>query len=269
MVTIDRGSGPPLVVIPTLHGRWEYVGPAIDALSAYFRVITFSLCDEPSSHAACDRTRGLDAYVDHIQAVLEEKRLRRAVVCGISFGGLIALRFAATHPASTAALVLVSTPPPGLRLRRRHQLYLRAPWILGPLLLAESPWRLRPEVHLALPDPVERRKFSRTALKMFVTTPVSPGRMAVRARLLTQSDLRPDCERVAAPTLVVTGEPGRDYVVPVSGSSEYVRLIPNARSAILERTGHLGSVTRPDAFAAMVRDFVATDARVRWPDAAA
>jgi pimeloyl-ACP methyl ester carboxylesterase len=269
MVIIDRGSGPPLVVIPTLHGRWEYIGPAVDALSAYFRVITFSLCDEPSAHAPCDRTRGLDAYADHVEAVLEEKRLRRAVICGISFGGLIATRFAATHPSSTAALILVSTPPWNLRLRRRHQLYLRAPWLLGPLLLAESPWRLRPEVHLALPDPIERRQWSRTALKMFFTTPVSPGRMAVRARLMTNLDLRSDCARIAAPTLLVTGEPGRDYVVPVSGSSQYACHIPGARSVVLERTGHLGSVTRPEAFAAIVRDFVATDARVRWPDAAA
>lgn len=269
MVIIDRGSGPPLVVIPTLHGRWEYVKPAVDELSTFFRVLTFSLCDEPSSGADYDPARGLDTYVDHVRAVLEEKRLRRAVICGISFGGLMAVRFAATHPASTVALVLVSTPASGMRLRRRHQLYLRAPWILGPLLLAESPWRLRPEVRLALPDPEARRRFSRTMLKTLVARPVSPARMAARARLLTQLDVRSDCARIAAPTLVVTGEPGCDYVVPVSGSSEYVRLIPNARSVVLERTGHLGSITRPAAFAELVREFVATDGRVRWPDAAA
>ena len=269
MQIIDRGSGPPLVVIPTLHGRWEYVLPAVDALSAFFRVLTFSLCDEPSSGAHYDPRRGLDSYVDQVQAVLEEKRLRRAVICGISFGGLIAARFAATHPESTVALVLVSTPASGMRLRRRHQLYLRAPWILGPLLLAESPWRLRPEVQLALPDAEERRRFSRTMLKTLVVRPVSPARMAARARLLTQADIRPDCERITAPSLIVTGEPGCDYVVPVSGSSEYARLIPKAHSVILERTGHLGSITRPEAFAEIIRAFVATDGRVRWPDAAA
>src|SRR5262245_22659909 len=203
MNIIDTGSGPPLVVIPTLHGRWEYIGPAVDALSKYFRVLTASLCDEPTSGAVCERTHGLDTYVDHVEAILDAKRLRRAVICGISFGGLIATRFAATHQATTAALVLVSTPPWNLRLRRRHQLYLRAPWLLGPLLLAESPWRLRPEVVRALPDRDERRQFSRTALKMFVTTPVSPGRMAARARLMTGLDLRRDCERITAPTLVI------------------------------------------------------------------
>jgi pimeloyl-ACP methyl ester carboxylesterase len=65
----------------------------------------------------------------------------------------------------------------------------------------------------------------------------------------------PDCARITAPTLVVTGERDLDRVVPVDGSSEYLRLIPNARAAVLERTGHLGSITRPEAFTAIVRAF--------------
>ena len=269
MTLVDRGSGPPLVVIPGLQGRWEYVAPAVDALSAYFRVLTFSLCDEPSAGRPFDPARGLDGYVDQVCAVLDRVEVSQAAICGISFGGLIAARFAAAHPGRTAALILVSTPPPRMALKRRHRIYVRLPWILGPLLLAEAPWRLRPELRIAMPDPALRRRFSFAALKTLVRAPVSLSRMAARTRLLTRVDLRPDCEHIAAPTLVVTGEPGLDYVVPVDGASEYARLIPGARRAILERTGHLGSVTRPEAFAAIVRDFVAHDARVRWPDAAA
>jgi hypothetical protein len=43
---VDRGSGPPLVLIPGLQGRWEYLRPAVDALSVFFRVLTFSLGSE-------------------------------------------------------------------------------------------------------------------------------------------------------------------------------------------------------------------------------
>ena len=80
--------------------------------------------------------------------------------------------------------------------------------------------------------------------------------MAARARLISTVDVGPDCERIAAPTLVVTGERDLDHVVPVEGSSEYLRLIPHARAVVLERTGHLGSITRPDAFASLVREFI-------------
>lgn len=269
MTIIERGDGPPLVLIPGLQGRWEYIRPAVDALSAYFHVLTFPLCDEPSARMSCDPSRGFDRYGDQVRAALDERRIARSAICGISFGGLIAARFAATDAARTAALVLVSTPRWRMGLKRRHQIYLRLPWLLGPLLLVEMPWRLGPEVRVAIPESAARRRFTFAAIATFVRAPLSVSRMAVRGRLVTEIDLRDDCERITAPTLVVTGEPGLDYVVPVAGTSEYLRLIPGASSVVIERTGHLGSVTRPHAFASIVRDFVANDARIRWPDAAA
>jgi pimeloyl-ACP methyl ester carboxylesterase len=269
MNIVDRGNGRPLVLVPGLQGRWEYLEPAVDALAAYFRVLTFSLCDERSAHASFDPARGYDSYGDQIAAALQQKGLREAIICGISLGGQIAAHFAAAHPGETAALVLVSTPPSRMRLRKRHQFYLRLPWVLGPFLLAESPWRLRPELVVAMPDAAVRRRFSLGAVKTFLRAPLSLSKMAARARLLTRTDLTADCQRISAPTLIVTGEPGLDYVVPVAQSSEYARLIPHARSVVIERSGHLGSVTRPDVFAALVRDFVASEAGIRWPDAAA
>jgi len=77
---------------------------------------------------------------------MTEARLERATICGVSFGGLIAVRFAASFPSRCEALILASTPKPRLRLRPRHQTYLRAPWIFGPIFLAETPFRLRPEI---------------------------------------------------------------------------------------------------------------------------
>jgi hypothetical protein len=45
--------------------------------------------------------------------------------------------------------------------------------------------------------------------------------------------------------------------VPADGSAGYISLIRGARGVVLERTGHLGWITRPAAFAAIVRDFAA------------
>jgi 3-oxoadipate enol-lactonase len=241
---IDRGSGPPLVLIPGLQGRWEYLRPAVEALSQSFRVLTFSL-------GAAD----LDGYADNVADLMMTARVERATICGVSFGGLIAVRFAARYPARCEALILASTPQPLLRLRPRHQFYLRAPWIFGPIFLAETPFRLRPEIRAAIPDAKERRRFSLRSLRTALGAPVSLSRIAGRARMITREDVTADCARIAAPTLVLTGEAHLDHVVPVDGSSEYLRLIPNARAAVLERTGHLGSITRPDAFAATVRTF--------------
>src|SRR6478672_11370352 len=115
MPIIDRGSGPPLVLIPGLQGRWEYMRPAVEALSASFRVITFSL-------AGAD----LDGLVQQATDALDRAEIDRATICGVSFGGLVAVRFAARQAPRCSALVLASPPRPALQLRRRHQVYLKA-----------------------------------------------------------------------------------------------------------------------------------------------
>ena len=277
------------MLIPGLQGRWEYLRPAVDALSAFFRVLTFSLddvradsrvgpcTDHVATETAVSRRidnmgaeppvrHGLDPYADAVAALMAAARVEHATICGVSFGGLIAVRFAARYPALCDALILASTPQPRLRLRPRHEMYLRAPWIFGPIFLAETPFRLNPEICAAIPDAKARRRFSLRSLRTAIAAPVSLSRMAARARMIATEDVTPDCARITAPTLIVTGERHLDHVVPVEGSSEYLQLIRNARAMVIERTGHLGSITRPDAFAAIVAAFVsdrAADARVR------
>ena len=248
-------------MIPGLQGRWEYIRPAVDALSSAFRVITFPLCDEPSSDSEFDEARGFDCYVRQVRGVLDRCGIDRAIICGISFGGLIALRFAAAHPERTAALVLASTPGPGWHLRRRHEVYARMPFLFGPLFLAETPWRLRREMTMAFPERSTRLRFAGSQLGTLVRAPLSLARMACRARLIGTIDAAADCARISAPALIVTGERALDYVVPVDESLGFVSLIRGARGVVLERTGHLGSITRPGDFAALIRDFVDSGVR--------
>ena len=259
MQIIDRGSGAPIVIIPGLQGRWEYMRPAIDALAESFRVITFPLCGERGSRRRLNPTRGLDDFVDQIDAVLDCCHLTRATICGVSFGGLIALRFAAQRPERTSALVLVSPPGPNFRLRRRHRIYARLPRILGPVFLVEVPRRVRAEIALAIPDRPGRRRFAWLQMATFLRAPVSLSRMAARARLIGIHDQSADCARILAPTLVVTGEPSLDHVVSTEGTSEYQRLIRHARAVRLDRTGHIGYITRPREFAATVRAFLTSN----------
>jgi pimeloyl-ACP methyl ester carboxylesterase len=229
---LEAGAGRALVVVPGLPGSWKFVAPAVHALSASFHVLALSLGPE------CD----LDVEAGRIASALDERHIDRAIICGISFGGLIAARFAATHPERTAALVLVSAPGPGARLRPLHRLYLRCPWLLGPLFMLETPFRLWRELHWS-------------QLTAVLTSKISFASMARRARLIESTDIAADCTRIAAPTLVVTGEPRLDSVVPVDNTLGYLRAIRGARHAVLEGTGHLGAITRASEFANVVKAF--------------
>jgi len=253
---IDRGRGTPLVLIPGLQGRWEYTQPTVDALARQFRVITFSLGDERTEPFPFEPDRGFDSYADHVAAVLDTAGVTRAIVCGISFGGLVALRFAVRQPERVSALVLASAPGPGWHLKPRHEAYARHPWLCGPLFLVEAPLRAQPELKASLPRTADRLQFSRQILRTLATAPVSLTRMAWRARLIGTYDSSVDCARISTPALVVTGEAHLDHVVTVEGSSRYADLIPNARRVVLVNTGHQGTLVHPDLFAETVRDFV-------------
>jgi 3-oxoadipate enol-lactonase len=255
-----------IVFIPGLQGRWEYMKRAVDALAESFRVVTFSLADEPVAGARFDSSRGLDSYVDQIEGKLDQLGLTRAAICGVSFGGLIALHFAAKCPERTSALVLASTPGPRWTIGPTRRLYIRFPRLSAPLFFAGLPWRLRAELVCAVPDRRERMALAWEQARTLARAPLSPSRMAARALVIDTIGTVSDCARVTSPTLIVTGESRLDRIVPVEGTSEYARMIPGARLVQLERTGHLGCITRPREFASVLADFIRAAAPPRVED---
>ena len=228
--------------------------PAIDALAERCRVITFSLADEPSCGGRFDESRGFWCYVDQVREALDAAGVRDSAVCGVSYGGLIAAAFAARHPDRTSSLVLVSAPPPSWTPNARVRFYLRAPRLLTPLFLIAS---LRIYREIAAANDGTARAVAAAARHVWrcATHMFSPSRMARRVRLLASVDLRPEISRVTQPTLVITGESSLDRIVPVPATLDYATLLPHAVTATIPRTGHLGLVTRPEAFAGLVAAF--------------
>ena len=250
MEIIDVGSGPPLVIVPGVQGRWEWMKPGVDALAAHCRVVTFSLTD-----GSC----GIDAYVDQVSAAMDARGLERATICGVSYGGLIAAAFAARRPERVSSLVLVSALPPSWQPDRRVRFYLRAPRLLAPLFCVAS-LRLYREIGAAHDTVAGGIRAAvqhgwRAATHLF-----SPSSMAKRVHMLEGLGLSSEVGRVAAPVLVVTGEERLDRVVPVRLTREYLTLFPHARVQTITRTGHLGLMTRPEEFTRIVAPFVAETA---------
>ena len=60
--------------------------------------------------------------------------------------------------------------------------------------------------------------------------------------------------RVSAPTLIIWGED--DALIPVDYAHEYGRLIPHSRVEVIPDCGHAAQVEKPDATAALVKEFL-------------
>jgi 3-oxoadipate enol-lactonase len=251
-----QGSGPPLLVIPGIQGRWEWMRPALNALARHARVISYSLCGDLGSGLKMDPALGFDAFIRQVDQVLDRIKVDRLAVCGVSFGGIVAAKYAALRPERVTHLVLASAPGPSWKPSARQARYVSRPWISLPAFCLTAVNRLGAEIHDALPDWPSRIGFTLGYGVSALKAPMLPGLMARRVRLQQTVDLRPDCARVTAPTLVITGDPRLDRVVPVESTKEYLTAIPGARYEMMDHTGHLGLLTQPDRFARIVGAFV-------------
>jgi pimeloyl-ACP methyl ester carboxylesterase len=255
-IVIDLGKGSPIVLIPGIQGRWEWMLPAVRALAARARVVSYTLCGDRGSGCRLNEERRFENYMAQLDSVFEEAGLREAALCGVSYGGLIAVHYAARHPERVTALVLASAPGPRWRPDQRVMKYLRAPRLLAPLFVVRSPRVVAREVAAALPGRRDRWAWQRRHVLRVLRAPFSPVRMAQRVRFALDVDFTGDCGRVTAPTLVVTGEEALDEIVPIETTRDYLACIRGAKHVTFEGTGHIGLVTQPARFAQIVCEFV-------------
>jgi pimeloyl-ACP methyl ester carboxylesterase len=242
----DQGAGPVVIVIPGIQGRWEWMEPALRELQRTCRVISYSL----------QAGSGFDGYLRQLDEVFEQTGVPRATLCGVSYGGFIALRYAATRPERVEALVLVSAPSPGWKPNPRQAGYLARPRLMAPIFVLTAPARLWPEIRSSIPSWRARIHFALTHGARVLAAPLVPADAAARIAAQQATDFSGDGQQVRAPTLVVTGEDDLDLVVPPAVSRCYLSQIRGARLATLEGTGHIGMLTRPARFADIVSQFV-------------
>jgi pimeloyl-ACP methyl ester carboxylesterase len=247
-----RGDGPPLVLVPGMQGRWEWMTPTVAALAQRFRVATYSLCGEPGAPPLDTSFAGdLARLGDVCDAVGPEP----VVLVGVSFGGRLAVHFAARHPERVRALVLASAPGPGFTLPPEQARWLAAPRRSLPAFALGAPGRMLPELRNVFPTRAARLRFALRMLWHVARAPMSAARAAARVHLVLADDVAAVAARVRAPTLIVTGDDGLDRLVPPESTREYRGCIARTTVARLDGTGHMGTVTRAATFAAMVADF--------------
>lgn len=242
----------PIVVIPGIQGRWEWMRPAIEALrsSCGGRISTFSLNEEDGT------SDPFEQWMSMIERERERLGGQPMVLIGVSFGGLVAVRYAALHPERVAALVLVSTPSPQMRLGSFEQGMVENPITRLPLFAIRGVRRLAPEIIAAKPTWRERLAFGVSYGWQVMSKPAAPTKMARWVRAWQAADIASECSRITAPTHLITGEPRLDRVVPVQSTLHYLTLIPGSTFSRLSRTGHIGLVSRPHDFSALVNEFL-------------
>ena len=250
----DEGSGSPIVVVQPLQGRWEWTRSLLGTLARTNRVISYSLCGDLGSGRR--ESGGFTDYVAQLREVMDSTGVQQTALFGISFGGTVAAHFAAEFPERVTSLVIASSPGPGWKANAVQAGYVARPWLSMPAFALGALGRVMPEMNAAIDGWTARAAFVLKYGAIVLRYPMLPHLMARRVRHMEALDLAAECGRIHCPTLVITGERELDHVVPIESTKRYVECINGARYLLMKNTGHLGVLTRPQAFANVVSEFV-------------
>src|SRR5262245_59661443 len=243
----EWGEGEPLVLVPGLAGGFELLGPLARLLARQFRVISYQLRGEDNCFAL-RRRFGLPDLVGDLAEFLDWHCLETPIVVGVSFGGLLALEFAARHPHRLQQLVVQGV---GARFERSLVQQVTSAVLSRFPLPSDNPF-INQFFNLLF-----GRAPSQTALFQFVTRQcwqTDQSVMAHRFQLAEAFDIRPRLHRVRVPTLVLLGD--RDVLVSERSLRDLKTGIADCREVRLKGCGHLAAVTHPERVADEVRKFV-------------
>jgi pimeloyl-ACP methyl ester carboxylesterase len=253
---IERGEGPPLVLVHGHSGRWANWLANIPHFSRTHRVIAMDL--PGFGHSPMPREPiTIENYGRTLDALMDRLDLTAAPVVGNSMGGFAAAELAIKFPPRVERLALVSaaglaTKYLGLSteffrrrsyvaLTRAINLYAGIPEARAETLVRRP--RLRRQV-LAIVVRHPERLSGPMAFELMRGAGKPAAADATDA--IMDYDYRDRVGEIACPTLIVWGR--NDRVVPVSSAEEYHRLIERSRVDVFDDTGHVPMLERPTRF---------------------
>ena len=244
-----------------LHGGpgYDHSGfkPAFSALADIAQIVYLDHRGHGRSSRRPAEEWTLDTFADDVVRLCDALGIARPVVLGQSFGGFVAQRYIARHPAHPAGVVLSSTAP-ALNLPRKQAMFER---------LGGAAARDAASAFWTAPGPATWAVYQRLCLHLYNTRPADP---AARARTVFNEailfasaageqqtmDLLPGLAAAQCPVLVMAGD--EDPVCPLEDAQDIAAALP-ARWSRLARFAHAGHGAwrdQPDAAFAALRGFI-------------
>lgn len=218
-----------------------------------------------------------DLMVKDLEAVRRAFRIERMTLLGHSWGGGLAVLYAAEYPRQVARMVLVGSIPPrpgkyleqynAAQAARRDSAETARQTISDSIQkVAKDPYpACRESIRIFLRGVAATGEAaSRIRGDLCAATPVNLRLQGVMNRKVWESfwdttavegyDWRPLARRVSAPTLLLHGN--RDPL-PLAGSEEWARVLPHARLQVIANAGHYPHAEQPEQFFPAVEAFLA------------
>jgi pimeloyl-ACP methyl ester carboxylesterase len=241
-----HGRGFPLVLAHGFAGTAQSWAPQIPALSAHHRLILYDARGHWRSESPKDpRAYSQEIAAADLGALLARLKVKRAIVGGLSMGGVVAMTFYLKYPERVRALILADTGP-GFRNPEAREGWNRSRGEVARLLEQDGIRGFADSPHAALDYYTPRE----------IMLQLDPTGLAHTNRgILTfhDSSLIDQLPTIAVPTLIIVGANDTDFV---QAAAYMQRKISGSELVVLEAAGHGSNVDQPEAFNHAVLDFL-------------
>lgn len=261
----EYGAGQPIVFLHGAGSDHRIWAERARPLADQYRVVVPDVRSHGYTGGMDREAYSFDTYVADLEAVVEALELDRPVVCGLSMGGMIALRHAAQYPDSVAGLVTLGTATPATLSRLEWfqgavepTLREGAATVFGPERVAAAMhWiyeRIYGEETIGDVAEAERLKADHDP-----EVPEMSNEEAEKmgAALDDYESLAIDFGAIAVPVLALYGE--REFDSMADHAERMAARIPDAEAREIPAAGHNAHVDNPT----FVRDAIRTFLRER------
>ena len=192
----------------------------------------------------------LQMHVDDLAALLDHLGIERALFAGTSYGGEIAMMFAAQHPHRVAKLAVIAcVSEVGPELTAKIDSWARAARDASPEEFYDTtvPYNYSPEFRATQPEMLEqgRKRIAGLPPEFFRA-------FADLVEAFRHLDVTDDLPKITAPTLVVAAE--GDALKPLPYSRLIAERIPNAELRVIGG-GHAAVIENAEAVNAALLAF--------------
>ena len=237
---------PALVFSNSLGTDFRIWNDVVGQLADRFRIVLY----DKRGHGLSELDKPPYSIADHVgdlAALLDDLAIERAIVCGLSVGGLIAQGLYASRPELVSALVLCDTA---------HKVGTAELWNTRMAAIEKGGIASIAEAILERWFSRELRENAPVALagwRAMLTRTPQAGYLGTCAAI-RDADFTAEARQIAVPTLCLVG--AEDGATPPALVRELANLIPGARYEVIEGAGHLPCIERPVAVARLIEAFI-------------
>jgi len=244
-VRMGKKDAQSIIFIHGLGERLETWKYQLSYFSSFYDVIALDLRGFGLSETPESLTSIYD-YVEDLLAVVRRENIKKAVICGLSLGGLIALAFYDSFPELVSALVLADTTayypksivkkilPERLKLIESEGLSKLSETIVNSALINAS----KEDVELVMASIRSvNKEYYKRALEVTL-----------------KADLRHVLPKINVPTLILVGE--YDKTTPLNLANDLKANIKTSNLKIIKNASHISKLDNPKEFNLYLKEFL-------------